>query len=46
MGLFGKFGAVFGLMPPSVLWGMYCSPYSTVLITVIRMPRSCFLHAA
>lgn len=37
MGLFGKFGAVFGAMPPSVLGGMQCFLYSTIAVAGIRV---------
>ncbi|KAH8690465.1 putative purine permease [Talaromyces proteolyticus] len=37
MGIFGKFGAVFGSMPPSVLGGMQVFLYSTIAIAGIRV---------
>ncbi|PSS18839.1 hypothetical protein M430DRAFT_19430 [Amorphotheca resinae ATCC 22711] len=37
MGLFGKFGAVFGSMPPSVLGGMQVFLYSTIAVAGIRV---------
>jgi xanthine/uracil permease len=37
MGTFGKFGAVFGSMPPSVLGGMQVFLYSTIAIAGIRV---------
>jgi xanthine/uracil permease len=37
MGLFGKLGAVFGAMPPSVLGGMQVFLYSTIAVAGIRM---------
>ncbi|EED13589.1 purine permease, putative [Talaromyces stipitatus ATCC 10500] len=37
MGIFGKFGAGFGSMPPSVLGGMQVFLYSTIAIAGIRV---------
>lgn len=37
MGIFGKFGAVFGSMPPSVLGGMQVFLYSTIAVAGIRV---------
>ncbi|KAJ5301168.1 carbonic anhydrase [Penicillium atrosanguineum] len=37
MGIFGKFGAVFGSMPPSVLGGMQVLLYSTIVVAGIRV---------
>ncbi|RDW73518.1 putative purine permease [Coleophoma cylindrospora] len=37
MGVFGKFGAVFGSMPPSVLGGMQVFLYSTIAVAGIRV---------
>lgn len=37
MGMFGKFGAVFGSMPPSVLGGMQVFLYSTIAVAGIRV---------
>ncbi|KAJ5915860.1 hypothetical protein N7454_011001 [Penicillium verhagenii] len=37
MGVFGKFGAVLGSMPPSVLGGMQVFLYSTITVTGIRV---------
>ena len=37
MGLFGKFGAVFGAMPSSVLGGMQVFLYSTIVVAGIRV---------
>lgn len=37
MGVFGKFGAVFGAMPPSVLGGMQVFLYSTIAVAGIRV---------
>lgn len=37
MGIFGKFGAVFGSMPPSVLGGMQVFLYSTIVIAGIKV---------
>jgi xanthine/uracil permease len=37
MGLFGKFGAVFGALPPSVLGGMQVFLYSTIAVARIRV---------
>lgn len=37
MGIFGKFGGVFSAMPPSVLGGMQCFLYSTIVVAGIRV---------
>lgn len=37
MGIFGKFGAVFGSMPPSVLGGMQVFLYSTIVVAGIKV---------
>lgn len=37
MGIFGKFGAVFASMPPSVLGGMQVFLYSTIAVAGIRV---------
>lgn len=37
MGIFGKFGAIFGSMPPSVLGGMQVFLYSTIAVAGIRV---------
>lgn len=37
MGVFGKFGAVFGAMPPSVLGGMQVFLYSTIAVAGLRV---------
>lgn len=37
MGIFGKFGAVFSAMPPSVLGGMQVFLYSTIAVAGIRV---------
>ncbi|OIW29743.1 purine permease [Coniochaeta ligniaria NRRL 30616] len=37
MGIFGKFGAIFGAMPPSVLGGMQVFLYSTIAVAGIRV---------
>ncbi|QKX57779.1 uncharacterized protein TRUGW13939_04899 [Talaromyces rugulosus] len=37
MGIFGKFGAVFGSMPPSVLGGMQVFLYSTIAVAGVRV---------
>ncbi|PWY74305.1 purine permease [Aspergillus heteromorphus CBS 117.55] len=37
MGIFGKFGAVFGSMPPSVLGGMQVFLYSTIVVAGVRV---------
>ncbi|KAH8778307.1 putative purine permease [Hyaloscypha finlandica] len=37
MGMFGKFGAVFGRMPPSILSGMQVFLYSTIAVAGIRV---------
>jgi len=37
MGIFGKFGALFGAMPPSVLGGMQVFLYSTIAVAGIRV---------
>jgi xanthine/uracil permease len=37
MGIFGKFGAVFGAMPPSVLGGMQVFLYSTIAVAGLRV---------
>ncbi|KAK8017484.1 purine permease [Apiospora rasikravindrae] len=37
MGIFGKFGAVFGSMPPSVLGGMQVFLYSTIAVAGLRV---------
>lgn len=37
MGIFGKFGAVFGSMPPSVLGGMQVFLYSTITVAGVRV---------
>lgn len=37
MGVFGKFGAIFGAMPPSVLGGMQVFLYSTIAVAGIRV---------
>ncbi|ORY71840.1 putative purine permease [Pseudomassariella vexata] len=37
MGVFGKFGAVFGSMPPSVLGGMQVFLYSTIAVAGLRV---------
>ncbi|GFN16487.1 hypothetical protein AtubIFM54640_002339 [Aspergillus tubingensis] len=37
MGIFGKFGAVFGSMPPSVLGGMQVFLYSTIVVAGARV---------
>ncbi|KAF4124120.1 Xanthine/uracil permease [Geosmithia morbida] len=37
MGIFGKFGAVFGSMPPSVLGGMQVFLFSTIVVAGIRV---------
>ncbi|KAF2663498.1 purine permease [Microthyrium microscopicum] len=37
MGLFGKFGAVFASMPPSVLGGMQVFLYSTIAVAGVRV---------
>ncbi|KAJ5151322.1 uncharacterized protein N7482_010574 [Penicillium canariense] len=37
MGIFGKFGAVFGSMPPSVLGGMQVFLYSTIVVAGMKV---------
>jgi xanthine/uracil permease len=37
MGIFGKFGAVFGSMPPSVLGGMQVFLYSTIAVAGVKV---------
>ncbi|KAK8135405.1 purine permease [Apiospora sp. TS-2023a] len=37
MGIFGKFGALFGSMPPSVLGGMQVFLYSTIAVAGLRV---------
>ncbi|KAG9900521.1 putative purine permease, partial [Aureobasidium melanogenum] len=37
MGIFGKFGGVFSAMPPSVLGGMQCFLYSTIVVAGLRV---------
>ncbi|KAI0471628.1 putative purine permease [Xylariaceae sp. FL0804] len=37
MGIFGKFGAVFGSMPPSVLGGMQVFLYATIAVAGLRV---------
>lgn len=37
MGIFGKFGAVFASMPPSVLGGMQVFLYSTIAVAGVRV---------
>lgn len=37
MGIFGKFGAVFGSMPPSVLGGMQVFLYSTIVVAGVKV---------
>lgn len=37
MGVLGKFGAVFGSMPPSVLGGMQVFLYSTIAVAGVRV---------
>jgi xanthine/uracil permease len=37
MGILGKFGAVFGSMPPSVLGGMQVFLYSTIAVAGVRV---------
>lgn len=37
MGVFGKFGAVFASMPPSVLGGMQVFLYSTIAVAGVRV---------
>ena len=37
MGIFGKFGAVFGSMPNSVLGGMQVFLYSTIVVAGVRV---------
>ncbi|KAI0007713.1 putative purine permease [Xylariaceae sp. FL0662B] len=37
MGIFGKFGAVFGSMPPSILGGMQVFLYSTIAVAGLRV---------
>ncbi|KAI1844892.1 hypothetical protein JX265_009515 [Neoarthrinium moseri] len=37
MGIFGKFGAIFGSMPPSVLGGMQVFLYSTIAVAGLRV---------
>jgi xanthine/uracil permease len=37
MGIFGKFGGVFSAIPPSVLGGMQCFLYSTIVVAGIRV---------
>ncbi|KAI0023558.1 purine permease [Xylariomycetidae sp. FL0641] len=37
MGIFGKFGAVFGSMPPSVLGGMQVFLYATIAVAGMRV---------
>lgn len=37
MGIFGKFGAVFASMPPSVLGGMQVFLYSTIAVAGLRV---------
>ncbi|GAB7331483.1 hypothetical protein MBLNU13_g02887t2 [Cladosporium sp. NU13] len=37
MGIFGKFGGIFSAIPPSVLGGMQCFLYSTVVVAGIRV---------
>lgn len=37
MGVFGKFGGVFSAIPPSVLGGMQCFLYSTIVVAGIRV---------
>lgn len=37
MGIFGKFGAVFGSMPPSILGGMQVFLYSTITVAGVRV---------
>lgn len=37
MGIFGKFGAIFGAMPPSVLGGMQVFLYSSIAVAGLRV---------
>lgn len=37
MGIFGKFGAVFASMPPSILGGMQAFLYSTIVVAGVRV---------
>ena len=37
MSVFGKFGGVFSAIPPSVLGGMQCFLYSTIVVAGIRV---------
>lgn len=37
MGIFGKFGAIFASMPPSVLGGMQVFLYSTIAVAGVRV---------